>query len=89
LIGTLSEHLLADDAFARLCGRLAARRPDEIIAFADHLARALHALDTPAHFAAVRPYIAGDDSFLYIRCAVVAAGGKTAEHGHAEPESAP
>ena len=63
-----------DDDFGRLIDRLAAHPPQEIIAFADRLAVALHALDTPGHFAAVRS--AGDDWFLYVRCAAVAAGQK-------------
>jgi len=63
-----------DDDFARLTDLLATRSAEDITGFADELARALYALDTPAHFAAVRPFIIGDDSFLSVRCAAVAAG---------------
>jgi hypothetical protein len=41
--------------------------------FADHLARALHALDTPAHYRAVA---GSGTSFLGVRCAAVAAGAR-------------
>jgi uncharacterized protein DUF4240 len=64
-----------DDDFDRLMARLADRPPADIIGFADRLAAALWALDTPAHHAAAET--ASDDVFLYIRCAVVAAGRRT------------
>jgi hypothetical protein len=63
-----------DDLDARvdaLLDELTHRRPSDITSFADHLAQALHTLDTPAHAAAAEAY---GDTFLYIRCAVVAAG---------------
>ncbi|WP_242625327.1 DUF4240 domain-containing protein [Krasilnikovia cinnamomea] len=63
-----------DEAFDRLTARLAARSEADLIGFADRLASVLWALDTPAHFTAART--ASDDAFLYIRCAVVAAGQK-------------
>jgi hypothetical protein len=58
-------------AYDRLADELSDHGAADIRDFADHLARALHALDTPAHFRAVTsPGI----SFLAVRCAVVAAG---------------
>jgi hypothetical protein len=57
--------------FDRLADALSDRGADDIRDFADHLARALHALDTPAHFRAVQRSGA---SFLGVRCAAVAAG---------------
>ncbi len=64
-----------DEDFDRLTARLAARPEADITGFADRLALALWALDTPAHLAAART--TSDDVFLYVRCAVVAAGRKT------------
>jgi hypothetical protein len=55
-------------AFDRLADQLSDHSADDIRAFADHLARALHALDTPAHFRAAAA------CFLAARCAAVAAG---------------
>jgi Protein of unknown function (DUF4240) len=54
--------------FDRLTDHLADHGAADICDFADHLARALHALDTPAH------YRAAATSFLDVRCAAVAAG---------------
>jgi hypothetical protein len=58
-------------AFDRLADELSDHGAADIRDFADHLARALHALDTPAHYRAVATSGA---SFLGVRCAVVAAG---------------
>jgi Protein of unknown function (DUF4240) len=58
----------ARDAYDRLTDELSEHGADDIRDFADHLARALHALDTPAH------YRAAPDCFLPARCAAVAAG---------------
>ncbi len=58
----------APDAYDRLTDELSDHGADDIRDFADHLARALYALDTPAH------YRAAPDCFLPARCAVVAAG---------------
>jgi Protein of unknown function (DUF4240) len=57
-----------DDAFDRLTAELSDHPATDICDFADHLARALYALDTPAHYRAV------PDRFLPARCAAVAAG---------------
>lgn len=57
--------------FDRLADELSDHGAADIRDFADHLARALHALDTPAHYRAVVPTGA---SFLGVRCAAVAAG---------------
>ncbi|MEV6844351.1 DUF4240 domain-containing protein [Actinoplanes sp. NPDC051411] len=57
--------------FDRLADQLSDHGAADIRDFADHLARALHALDTPAHFRAVQRSGA---SFLGVRCAAVAAG---------------
>ncbi|MDP9818350.1 DUF4240 domain-containing protein [Spirilliplanes yamanashiensis] len=86
LIGTLGRDP-DDDDFTRLTDRLANRSAEDITGFADQLALALYALDTPAHFAAVRPFVAGDDSFLYVRCAAVAAGRKAYEKAAGQPKS--
>jgi hypothetical protein len=64
----------ADPAgFDRLADQLSDHGAADIRDFADHLARALHALDTPAHYRAVET---SDTSFLGVRCAVVAAGAR-------------
>jgi hypothetical protein len=55
----------------RLADELSDHGAADIQDFADHLARALYALDTPAHFRAVET--SGAD-FLGVRCAAVAAG---------------
>jgi hypothetical protein len=57
--------------FDRLTDELSDHGAADIRDFADHLARALHALDTPAHYRAVAT---SGTSFLGVRCAVVAAG---------------
>src|SRR5919107_4540001 len=56
------------DAFDRLTDELSDPPAADICDFADHLARTLYALDTPAH------YRAAPDRFLAARCAAVAAG---------------
>src|SRR4051812_14247909 len=64
----------ADPAgFDRLADQLSDHGAADIRDFADHLARALHALDTPAHYRAVET---SGTSFLGVRCAVVAAGAR-------------
>ncbi|GGN10141.1 hypothetical protein FHR83_003268 [Actinoplanes campanulatus] len=60
-----------DDEFKALTERLATRPVADIIAFEDHLAYLLHALDTQAHARAAR---ARGDWFLYVRCRAVASG---------------
>ncbi len=67
LVGTIGHHPTAD-AYDRLADELSDHSADDIRDFADHLARALYALDTPAH------YRAAPDGFLPARCAAVAAG---------------
>ena len=67
LVGTIGRNQGAD-AYDRLADELSDRDADDIRDFADHLARALYALDTPAH------YRAAADRFLPARCAAVAAG---------------
>jgi uncharacterized protein DUF4240 len=57
----------------RLADELSDHGAADIRDFADHLARALHALDTPAHYHAVATSGA---SFLGVRCAAVAAGNR-------------
>ena len=57
--------------FDRLADQLCDLGAADIRDFADHLARALHALDTPAHYRAAQTSGA---SFLGVRCAAVAAG---------------
>ncbi|MCA2214414.1 DUF4240 domain-containing protein [Jidongwangia harbinensis] len=59
----------AADAYDRLTDALSDHSADDIRDFADHLARALYDLDTPAHYRA-----AAGEEFLGVRCAVVAAG---------------
>lgn len=71
---TLVDTLGPDPAdFDRLTDELSDHGASDIRDFADHLARALHALDTPAHYRAVATSGA---SFLGARCAVVAAGAQ-------------
>jgi hypothetical protein len=67
LVGTVGRNP-ATGAYDRLADELSDHGADDIRAFADHLARALYALDTPAH------YRAAPDCFLPARCAAVAAG---------------
>ncbi|NMO55024.1 DUF4240 domain-containing protein [Actinoplanes sp. TBRC 11911] len=57
--------------YDRLADELSDHGAADIRDFADHLSRALHALDTPAHYRAVDT---SGTSFLGVRCAVVAAG---------------
>lgn len=73
-----------EPGLSRLSTALAATSPERITGFADRLAEVLHALDTPGHFgqevrdledppdAPTMPL--SEDTFLYLRCAVVAAG---------------
>jgi uncharacterized protein DUF4240 len=67
LVGTIGRRPAAD-AHDRLTDELSDHGADDIRDFADHLARALYALDTPAH------YRAAPDRFVAARCAAVAAG---------------
>ena len=69
LVGSIG-HDPAAGAYDRLADELSDHGADDIRDFADHLARALYALDTPAH------YRAAPDHFLPARCAAVAAGEK-------------
>jgi hypothetical protein len=57
--------------FDRVADELSDYSAEDIRDFADHLARALHALDTPAHY---RATATSGASFLDARCAAVAAG---------------
>jgi hypothetical protein len=57
--------------FDRLADELSDHSAADIRDFADHLARSLHALDTPAHY---RVTATSGVSFLDARCAAVAAG---------------
>jgi hypothetical protein len=59
--------------YERLADELADHGAADIRDFADHLARALHALDTPAHY---RAMATSGASFLGVRCAAVAAGSE-------------
>jgi hypothetical protein len=68
LVGAISHD---PAAFDRLTDELSDHGAADIRDFADHLARALHALDTPAHYRAVETSGA---CFLGVRCAAVAAG---------------
>lgn len=70
LVGTIGRDP-ADSAFDRLADQLSDHGAADIRDFADHLARALYALDTPAHYRAAGT---SPESFLRVRCAVVAAG---------------
>jgi hypothetical protein len=83
LVGTVGRHP-DDEAYARLTELLAGRAAADITGFADHLARALYALDTPAHARAVN---ATDDWNLYVRCAVVATGEKQYRKVLAKPKA--
>ncbi|MGI5240934.1 DUF4240 domain-containing protein [Dactylosporangium sp. CA-139066] len=65
---------------------LARLGPEAAEGFAEQLAQALHDIDTPAHFAEIRPYTVGDDSYLYARCAVVAAGKRAFDRVVRRPE---
>src|SRR5215213_8442796 len=67
LVGTIGRDP-GPDAFGRLTDELSDHGAADICDFADHLARALYALDTPAHYRTV------PDRFLRARCAAVAAG---------------
>ncbi len=67
LVGTVGRNPGAD-AYQRLADELSDHGAADIRDFADHLAHALYALDTPAH------YRAAADRFLPARCAAVSAG---------------
>ncbi|WP_436536683.1 DUF4240 domain-containing protein [Actinoplanes sp. HUAS TT8] len=67
----------ADEDFDALVDRLARLTEPEITGFADRLAWVLWRIDTPEHYEASAA--AGGDWFLYVRCAVVAAGHKAYE----------
>jgi hypothetical protein len=67
LVGTIGQDP-GPEAFGRLTDELSDHRATDICDFADHVAWALHALDTPAH------YRTAPDRFLAARCAAVAAG---------------
>ena len=74
LVGTIGD----DPAgFERLTDELCDHGARDIEDFADHLAGALHALDTPAHYRAVETT---GKSFLVARCAAVAAGESAYRH---------
>jgi hypothetical protein len=68
LVGALGRDP-AEDAYDRLTDELSDHGADDIRDFAEHLARVLYALDTPAHYRA-----AAGAEFLGARCAAVAAG---------------
>ncbi|MFF5083717.1 DUF4240 domain-containing protein [Actinoplanes sp. NPDC000266] len=63
--------------FGPVVDRLAQRPEADITGFAERLDALLAALDTPAHLAAA--HTVSDDVFLYVRCAVVAAGQEAYE----------
>jgi hypothetical protein len=69
--------------YDRLADELSDHGAADIRDFADHLARALHALDTPAHFRAVQT---SGTSFLGVRCAAVAAGARAYRQALRHPE---
>jgi hypothetical protein len=79
LVGTIGRDPAAD-AFDRLADQLSDHGAADIQDFADHLARALHALDTPAH------HRAAADCFLPARCAAVAAGAAAYDEVLRAPE---
>jgi hypothetical protein len=72
-----------DATFERLTDMLSDHGAGDITGFADHLAVALHALDTPAHHVVAA---GSDDDFLAARCAAVAAGRTAYEQALAAPE---
>jgi hypothetical protein len=64
-----------DEAAIRpLVDALAALEKEDLQSFQDHLAQALHDLDGRAYFDASADAAGSDDSFLYVRCFVVAMG---------------
>lgn len=76
----------------RLTAKLAKRPEHDILGFADRLAEMLYRLDTPEHAARDIIYLEtgeslgmSDDSFLYLRAGIVAAGRKVYEQALAEP----
>lgn len=92
LISTLPKYVDGISS-AELTLRLTIKGPDQIIAFADHLAAALYAIDHPVGAdqlirdptAGNEPMTMGDDLFLYARCAAVAAGRAKWEQIVADP----
>jgi len=84
-----------EEAISRLIDHLAEQGEKAVRKFADELARAVHALDTPAHFkqpvrdesepAELDPLPMSSDVFLYARLAVVASGRQTYERVLADP----
>jgi uncharacterized protein DUF4240 len=75
LVGSVNPQAVDHDPahFDRLADELSDHGAADIRDFADHLARALYALDTPEHYRAVQT---SGVSFLGVRCAAVAAGAQ-------------
>lgn len=92
-IALVRADLLKDDdedgAMADLHEHLVTLREPEILSFADHLAAALHALDTREHCDHAGEAAESEDAFLFARCWVVAMGRKAYEMVKADPSKMP
>jgi len=82
LIGHIDRHALRmgegyDIALRPLIDALTGLDKSELQSFQDHLAQALYDLDGRAYFDASSDAAGTDDSFLYVRCFVVAMGHDT------------
>jgi len=75
--------------FAPLVDALAALEKMELQSFQDHLAQALYDLDGRAYFHASLDAAGSDDSFLYVRCFVVAMGQDAYERTLHKPRLMP
>jgi hypothetical protein len=79
-----------DEAAIRpLVDALAAFKKAELQSFQDHLAQALYDLDGRAYFDASVDAAGSDDSFLYVRCFVVAMGQDTYKNTLLKPRLMP
>jgi uncharacterized protein DUF4240 len=87
-----------DDAvIAPTVTALARLTPDAILAFQDHVAARLYALDTKAHASHIGTYAFradnddafSEDTFVYARCVVVANGRAAFDHICANPNAMP
>lgn len=91
LIGTLNGWADADSV-APLTSTLAQLPEAQIVAFEDHLAAALHELDSPIGADKLiegESMTLGDDGYLYARAAVVASGREAWQRVVDDPASIP
>src|SRR5215510_8383217 len=95
LIGHIDRHALRmgegydDVALRPLIDALTRLDRSELQSFQDHLAQALYDLDGRAYFDASADAAGSDDSFLYVRCFVVAMGRDVYQRTLRDPAQMP